>query len=283
VTYTISIEDAKAQFPDYEFVKALTPSAQKCAFHVRDLEGNDLCLKIISPDYELGMLEREILALQTLAHDGIARLVEFTLSTRGGVSRRFILEEFVDGHDLTEDLSHAPWTLGRLAEVFVQICNALGAMRESNIVHRDLKPSNIRVDTCGRPRIIDFGLARHLDLPDMTRTEDGAQKGTPIYFAPEQFEGTKYDIDHRADLWAIGVLMFQAMCGCHPFYKSGMSLAELRCAVCECANHFGIPEFTGLSHAVQVLLRKLLAKQREQRPSDARYVAKILQRIGAEK
>ena len=278
--YSIDIEEAKRLFPDYEFVAALTPSAQKCAFHVRDADGTDLCLKIISPEYEMAMLEREVLALQVVQHVGIARLVEFTISSKRGVLRRYVLEEFVDGRDLTEGLAEAPWELGRVVAIFSAICDALGALREKNVVHRDLKPSNIRLGVDGAPRIIDFGLARHLTLPDLTQTNQGARIGTPRYFAPEQFDGTKYDIDHRTDLWALGVLMYEASCGVHPFFTEGMSLDSLRNAVCEGQLLFARDAFNGLRSAHQLLIRKLLEKRRERRPGDARQVAKILRTLG---
>src|ERR1019366_6588709 len=112
---------------------------------------------------------------------------------------------------------------------FAALCDGLSALKQEGIVHRDIKPENIRVKPSGAPVIIDFGLARHLSLPDLTQTVEGAAIGTPLYFAPEQFDGTKHDIDHRTDLFALGILLFEALTGEHPFYRPSMTTrAQLR-------------------------------------------------------
>lgn len=280
MTYVVEVDIAQGWFPDYEFVETLTPSAQKCAFHVRDTSGRSLCLKLIAPDQALERVEREVLALQAVEHPGIARLIEYTSTTKDGCSLRYIVEEFVPGRDLSEVLDGNPWGLERIVRVFGRLCDALGALRDANVVHRDLKPSNIRMDTDGNPRIIDFGLARHLDLPDLTRTADGARIGTPLYFAPEQFDGTKYDIDHRTDLWAVGVLLYAAAIGVHPFHSANVSLAELRAAVCGGNAQWRVPEFEALAAGLQRILRRLLAVERERRYADARQVTAALERLG---
>jgi serine/threonine protein kinase len=134
----------------------------------------------------------------------------------------------VEGTDLSEVLKLGKqWAVKKTALFFVELCNGLYALRLSNVVHRDLKPTNIRVRPNGTPVIIDFGLARHLDQPGLTRTSKGAAFGTPLYFAPEQFIGTKYDIDHRTDLFALGILLYQALVGRHPFHHPRSSLMRM--------------------------------------------------------
>ncbi|WIW50638.2 protein kinase (plasmid) [Bradyrhizobium sp. 62B] len=75
------------------------------------------------------------------------------------------------------------WPLDQIKTVFGELCDGLSELRRRNIVHRDLKPNNIRVRDSGSPVIIDFGLARMLDLDSLTRT--GMKVGTPLYFSPE--------------------------------------------------------------------------------------------------
>ena len=166
-------------------------------------------------------------------------------------------------------------------QFFAQLCDGLSALRAKGIVHRDIKPQNIRVRPDGTPVIIDFGLARHLGLPDLTHTLQGARIGTPGYFAPEQFDGNKRDIDHRTDLFAVGILLYEATTGEAPFIDSTVhTVAQLRDAVCNRDDHLKRPAFTALDPGLRVLIGKLLEKQRAKRPADAAQVATILRRIG---
>ena len=269
-------------FPDYTFVRPLTPSEQKAAFHVKDKAGTDLCLKMIAPNYERDRLDREIQALQTINHQNVVKLVEYTFSSKPGNQRHYIVEEFIEGQDLTDILiPGSPWTLKAVAEFFSSLCDGLFAMKEKEIVHRDLKPANIRVRPSGSPVIIDFGLARHLNLPDLTWTVAGAAIGTPRYFAPEQFDGTKHDIDHRTDLFALGILIYEALTGESPFYHPSMTtVAQLRQAVCESSVHLTKASFQALDQKWKILITRLLEKERARRPADARQVGAVIRKLG---
>jgi serine/threonine-protein kinase len=279
--YTVPLEDAQAQFSEYQFLEALTPSEQKAAFHVRDATGRDLCLKLIAPTYSMDRIDREITALQLLSHPNVVRLVEYTFSTKEGSRRHYIIEEFIHGTDLQALLPpNTEWEMNRILSFFAQLCDGLEALRSIHLVHRDLKPSNIRVRPDGRPVIIDFGLARHLALPDLTKTAEGAAIGTPAYFAPEQFTGTKHDIDHRTDLFALGLLLFHAAIGHHPFFHDGISYADLQDAVCLSQSFASDPAFRALPPSVGILLTRLLAKERVRRPQSAAQVAAILRKTG---
>lgn len=276
--YTVPLQDAQAQFPQYTFVAALTPSEQKAAFHVRDAQGVDLCLKIISPNYSVDRVGREIVALQGLAHQNVVRLLEYTYSSTAANLRHYMVEEFVEGSDLANRMTGQPWLRQDVADLFATLCDGLAALDNARIVHRDLKPTNIRIRPNGSPVIIDFGLARVLELPALTNTAQGAAIGTPAFFAPEQFIGTKYDIDHRTDLFAVGTMMFECLVGAPPFAQPGMSYSELGTAVTQ-SDPFGHAGFAALPNQWQILLRKLLAKDRVNRPAHANQVAGILRKI----
>ncbi len=279
--FIVPIDQARAEYPEFTFISGLTPSEQKAAFHVRNSAGEDLCLKIIAPSFDMDRLQREILALQAISHRNVVSLREYTFTTAHGKQRHYLIEEFVAGHDLTQELqAGVPWPLDRAQTFFSDLCDGLGALRAAAVVHRDLKPSNIRVRVDGSPVIIDFGLARHLGLSDLTRTADGAAIGTPLYFAPEQFSGTKHDIDHRTDLFAVGVLLYQAVVGHHPFLTNSMTtLQELRDAVC-LSNQFGNdPVISALPPRWRILITRLLEKERARRPQEASQVAAILRKL----
>jgi serine/threonine-protein kinase len=276
--FTVDIADAQAQFPDYTFIKPLTPSEQKAAFHVRDATGTDLCLKIISPTYGNDRLNREITAMQKISHVNVVRLLEYTFSSTPGSLKHFLVEEFIEGDDLEVHLKTV-WNRARVAKVFAQLMDGLEQLNSRDIVHRDLKPTNVRVRPGDIPVVIDFGLARHLKLTDLTATSQGAQIGTPAYFAPEQFEGTKYQIDHRTDLFAAGVIIYQALIGRHPFYTAGMNRNDLHDRVCNSDDFTRDTDFVALPKQWQLVIRKLLEKERAKRVNSAAQAAMLLRKL----
>ena len=277
--YVVSIDDAKAAYPEYEFVKALTPSAQKAAFHVRDKSKNDLCLKLISPDYDIDRVNREIESLQEISHPNIVKIFEYTYSSREGQRRHFIVEEFVEGKDFTHLLEAGPLDLKEVRDLFLSLFHGLAELGRLSIVHRDLKPENVRIRTDGAPVIIDFGLVRRLTAPDLTSTAQGAAIGTPAYFAPEQFLGDKRDIDPRTDLFAMGIMLYFALVGNHPFLQSDMTYVELKQAVCESEAPFFVKEFEALPGGWRLILKRLLAKQRVGRPRSAIHVTTLIDKL----
>ena len=192
-----------------------------------------------------------------------------------------MIEEFVEGKDLEEILKPAqPWPLKKTAILFSQIAEGLSAIKAIDVVHRDLKPQNIRVRSNGDPVIIDFGLARHLVLPDLTNTAEGAGIGTPKYFAPEQFVGTKREIDSRTDLFALGTIMYEALTGFHPFFRDGMLYEDLKIAICLTTDYIKHENFKKLPEGWRLLLSRLLEKERARRPFHPSHVVKILHAIG---
>lgn len=275
--YSVPLQDAEADFPEFEFVALLTPSEQKCAFHVRDrATDEDLCLKLIAPHYSLDRLQREIEALQQINHPNVVRLVEYTYSSKQAQLRHYMVEEFIEGTDLADALTGTPWDLGRTVKVFTAIADGLEALRVAKIVHRDLKPQNIRIRSDGVPVIIDFGLARHLSRSSLTQTAQGAQIGTPLYFAPEQFQATKREIDHRTDLFAVGEILHEALVGAHPFATT-RTFQELADAVC--SGFVASSEFDALPTKWKLVVKKLLAVERSKRITSAGQLRTLLGKV----
>lgn len=280
--FVVDINDVRQHFPQYEIIRALTPSEQKAAFQVRDSSGTEHCLKIIAPNYAPERVAREITGLQKLDHPNIVKLREYTFTSKDGLDKHYIVEEFVDGFDLTTLLSDwETWGRSDVASFFDSLASALTALELAKIVHRDLKPSNIRVRVDGGPVIIDFGLARLLDMPDLTRTSQGADIGTPLYFAPEQFIGTKHEIDHRTDLFALGVLMFQSLTGVHPFYREGMTWDELSNAVCVERSHLFFQKLEIMPPSWKRIVGRLLEIERAKRLQSGTQLRALL--AGVEK
>jgi eukaryotic-like serine/threonine-protein kinase len=280
--YVVPMDQAEREYPEFKFVQALTPSEQKAAFHVTNQTGEDLCLKLIAPNYDPDRFHREIQAMQAISHSNVVKLREYTFTSSPGKQRHYVVEEFVAGDDLTAHLHPGKaWPDDRAVQFFAALCDGLAALKDQGVVHRDLKPSNIRVRADGSPVIIDFGLARHLQLVALTKTSQGAQIGTPLYFAPEQFVGTKHDIDHRTDLFAVGVLLYEALVGQHPFLRPTMtSLSELQDSVCNSQEFLQVPAFQQLPKSWRLLIGRLLDKERARRPTDAAQVARLIRKIG---
>lgn len=275
--FDISVEDASKLCPEYKFIKRLAKSAQKAAFHVQDSSGRDLCLKIIAPDANLQRVQREIEALGAIDHPNIVKLHYYEISISEKGFRHFAVEEFIDGCDLTDLMTVGePWAIDEAATLLKAIASGLDALASKRIVHRDLKPANVRVRPDNQPVIVDLGVARLLDRADLTLTSMGTGIGTALYFAPEQFEGRREDIDPRTDLFALGVVAHQILLGRHPFYEKRMSIDELRERVCRSIDFLDAADFKALPPEWRLLLQRLLEKQRVRRPRDAKLVCLMI-------
>lgn len=156
--------------------------------------------------------ERETLALARLNHPNVVAFYD-SGQTLGGLF--YFVMEYVDGTSLADLMLAGALTGGgedaRL--IGMQICDALAYAHGEGVVHRDIKPANVLIDQNGKVKVADFGLARLID-PDMevsALTVSGKVMGTLGYMAPEQLCGGK--IDHRADLFALGALLYEMLCG----------------------------------------------------------------------
>ena len=156
-------------------------------------------------------LRREARAAAALTHPGIA--IVYALEEIDG--ELYIASEHVRGRTLRAELAEGPLGAARAHATAIEIVRALCAAHEAGIVHRDLKPENILRTDEGGIKILDFGIAQFTDHTLTQLTAAGAVMGTPAYMAPEQLVGP--DVDFRADLYAVGVLIVEMATGRHPF------------------------------------------------------------------
>jgi hypothetical protein len=188
----------------------------------------------------------------------------------------FIVMELLEGHDLAKHLAaRRVLSPEETLAIVDQLCKALDRAHQKGIVHRDIKPENIFLCDVGHGetfvKLLDFGIAKsiHPDAPAVL-TSTGAVLGTPHYMSPEQSLGAK-GIDHRTDLWSVGVVTFECLTGRRPF--EGDTLAGLALAV-----HHGpipIPTFyaPGLPPGVDMWFARACARNVDQRPASARALA----------
>ena len=219
-----------------------------------------------------------------LTHPNIAIVYESDEAEHDGRRVGYIAMEFVEGRTLAEVVADGPLPPDRLFDISCQVADALAAAHARSLVHRDLKPSNVMLTPEGRVKVLDFGVADWHARPvlpdDDTRTADTVTSlatfvGTLPYAAPEQAMGR--GADARADIFALGVLLFELAAGRQPF--SGGNPAQLL----EAMLRLDPPRLTSDADprvaALDRLLRRMLALDPERRPRSAAEVRDALARI----
>jgi serine/threonine protein kinase len=147
--------------------------------------------------------------MATLNHPNIVSVIDYG---EAGPDYLYIVMELVDGADLMEVIRSGGMTQEMAILLLPQICDALQFAHDHGIIHRDIKPGNIMLTRDGRVKIADFGLAKRHDVESSFLTKSGAGMGTPAYAAPEQLVAEEA-IDHRADIYALGVMIYQMITG----------------------------------------------------------------------
>ncbi len=179
--------------------------------------------------------ERQAIAL--MDHPHIAKLLDAGITAEpGGVSpgSPFFVMELVKGIPLTEYCDVHKLSIPQRLDLFVQICSAVQHAHQKGIIHRDLKPTNILVESHDDkpvPKVIDFGLAKATSGMQLTEqtlfTAFGNVMGTPLYMAPEQAKFNAVDVDTRADVYALGVILFELLTGTTPITRDSLKQAAL--------------------------------------------------------
>jgi serine/threonine-protein kinase len=225
---------------------------------------------------EIARLRREARVQGSIEHPNVVRTLDLDELPDGSI---YVVMELLRGHSLASTLKHnglvAP---GFAVPMFAQVCRALWAAHQLGVVHRDLKPGNIFICEDKTIKVLDFGMSKFNEAESLT--QDGYTLGTPEYMAPEQCIGAP--VDARTDLYALGVMMFEAITGDLPIRgRNRRELLELHQraiprTIIETRPDLPLPE--GLSQAIAQCLRKRAAE----RPSNARELEKLLAAIPLE-
>ena len=244
----------------------------------RDDVSRDFALKVVEdPDPEdrelLLRFRREVDVASRIRHPGVVPVVH--AGEEGGI--HYYAMEYCPGVTLKERLkAEGPLPPREAARLVARIARAAQAAHAEGVIHRDLKPANIIVEEAsGEPRITDFGMARD-ERARRSMTETGDVLGTPFYMAPEQFRGER-DLDHRIDVYALGVILYELLCGQRP-YDAATALAlkkkiergdppSLR-AVCE-----------GLPARLERACLRAMAVEKEDRHPSAQALAEELEAV----
>jgi len=215
----------------YRILDKLGAGAHGVVYRARDLETRDeVALKFLGegkaldPDYSK-RIEREAIAMARLRGTSAVYVHGLNLAQDGML---YLVMEMLVGKDLEAYLREAERVGGKLKkpkllELLRPVVDTLEAAHKQGIVHRDLKPSNVFVVDAtrgGGVRLLDFGLAKMMDASMLTA--DGMIAGTPSYIAPEAWQGASRKLDHRVDVYALGVLVFRALGGRTPAPHSNL-------------------------------------------------------------
>jgi tRNA A-37 threonylcarbamoyl transferase component Bud32 len=214
----------------------------------------------------------EARAATAIRHPGIVEVFDFGVGSDGVA---YIVMELLDGESLARRLGRGgPIPALRAIQLGRQIAGALAAAHGQGIIHRDLKPDNVflvadpEVPGGERIKLLDFGIAKLAAEPtNMTKTRTGALMGTPTYMAPEQCRGVQ--VDHRADLYSLGCILFECVCGRPPFVGEGVG--DVLSA------HIHVPppaprQLALVPPTLDALILRLLAKAPGDRPGTAGQV-----------
>ena len=225
---------------------------------------------------------REARAVSALSHPHIATLHDYGETPSG---QPYIVMEFIRGETLSEVMRKETLTISRTLEIIKEVAEALGEAHAHGIVHRDIKPSNIAINHRGEVKVLDFGLAKQVEIDSQnggdperetllnTQTKEGMILGTPMYLSPEQALGV--EVDARSDLFSLGAVLYECIAGKPPFY--GSSHMDI-CAKVIRDDPAPPSQFNSdVSAELDRIAMKSLAKRREDRYQSA---AELIEELG---
>ncbi len=213
---TLQVEQIARLFPHYEILQLIGRGGMGEVYQARQTALERLVaikllpIEISSKHDFAASFRREAQAMARLNHPNIVSVYDFGQTADG---RLYCIMEYVQGSNLFEIIHKVGLDLEQTLSVVEQICAALGYAHGKGVVHRDIKPGNVLVDTESNVKVADFGLAR---LIDSSADNAGVSTtdfvfGTPDYIAPEQRRDM--DVDHRADIYSLGIMTYEMLCG----------------------------------------------------------------------
>jgi WD40 repeat protein len=243
-----------------------------------------VALKVMRPSLlstrAMRRFEHEAEVLGRLQHPNIAQVYEAGTFDAGSGPQPFFAMELIRGKPITVDAVRRKSDLRVRLELMSKVCDAVHYAHQRGVVHRDLKPANILVDGDGEPKVVDFGVARVADAEVLLSldTSPGNLVGTLQYMAPEQAAGDGGDVDTRADVYALGVILYEMLAGRPPYDLQGRALTEAVRVIRE-------QEPTPLARVdrrfrgdVATIVAKAVAKEPARRYAGASHLASDLRR-----
>lgn len=217
----------------------------------------------------------EAKACSRLQHPNTIRIFDFGQTQDG---RLFMTMEFLDGVSLRDELQRGPLAAKRVVKILIQCCASLAEAHSIGIIHRDIKPDNVfLLNMAGSPdfvKLLDFSVAKLIES-DRLKTQAGMVFGTPQYMSPEQGRGLP--LDARSDLYALGVLAFEMLCGIVPYHNDNpMTVIQMHL-------HQPVPTMPStVAQSLQSIVRRAMEKDPARRYQSAGEMMQHCQQIFAE-
>jgi len=205
-----------------------------------------------------------------IGHENIVDVTDFGTTDDG---RAYVVMEYLEGEPLSELLAReAPLAVSRCLGIVRQVAGALSAAHDKGIIHRDIKPENVYLIKRGNRdfvKVVDFGVSKAVHSGEegaeaLRLTRTGTLMGTPLYMSPEQARGDE-DVDSRADVWAVGVLLFECLTGEVPFRARNYLQVISQVLNHEVVRPSQVQPNLGLPEAVEQVVMRALAKDRKER------------------
>jgi serine/threonine-protein kinase len=277
---TIDAAWVQNQFPELSEIEPLGKGGQKLVFAAKHPTDGNVVIKLIHPAQSGETTDREILAVEVIDSPRVPRILD-----RGQIPLPigqfiWLREQRILGLTVREVLRGGPLEKRRLLRLGLHVLEALAEAEQAQIVHRDVKPDNIMVAGDDDFWLLDFGIARHLNLRSLTGSGQIWGKFTLGYAPPEQCRNIKPQIDARSDLFALGVTLYECATGLHPFRHPPANDLEVLKRV-----ETRVPTRLRLTFPAadqfHDLVEAMIQKRRDLRPSSAREALSWIQEICA--
>lgn len=217
-----------SQFPDLSAITEFPHGGQKWVFGATHAKDGAVVIKLIKPGTNAERVQREILAVTQVKSPRVPVIFELgSLNATDVGNVVWIREQRIDGENVRQVLASGPLSPLEVLSLAANVLEALTDVAQARIVHRDVKPENIMRATDGTYWLLDFGIARHLELTSLTATAALGGPGTLGYAPPEQFRNQKRELDERADLFALAVTLVECLTGIHPYRDDARDRSEI--------------------------------------------------------
>jgi tRNA A-37 threonylcarbamoyl transferase component Bud32 len=278
----------------YEIVRRIGEGGMGAVYEARHaVIGKRVAVKVLlekfltKSDFVARLLQEARLA-SSIGHENIVDVTDFGTTDDG---RSFVVMEFLDGEALSQlVMREAPLPVERSLRIARQVASALGAAHAKGIYHRDVKPENVYLVRRGEAdfvKVVDFGISKAVkqggneggEAGEAYRlTHTGLLLGTPLYMSPEQARGDE-DLDHRVDIWALGVMMYECLTGEVPFRANNYLGIISQVLTHTAAPPSKVRPELGIPDAVEAVVMRAMAKDRAQRYGAMADLERDLERL----